>query len=471
MKEHKKLYKAGKNWVTATLLAAAVTIGGLYTAAAVHADSAVAQQIDQTDTAAPATEPVQSSLADQPAISNQTPTREQLEQQIESAQQDVNQKQQAVNEASDSAAMAASRFNAASNAMKTQRYSNAKQSLSDAVVVNNELEEKLNAQISSEYASATSEMNSQFDEKKKADSAESQAYEEQEKAYDAWKAQSDNSELYKKWEDVYAEYSELLKKANDANSNYGVAQAKFSEINKASTSLVKMGVNGTHKKWLYTYYEFDDVLINLLSKENQNKYNTTINIIKKNEAFVDNLENRYLLANHDQVQANKDFDDAKTALQTAQQKLADLKAQLAALPSDSGSSSSSAAQPSDSDSSSSSAAQPSDSSSSSSSAAQPSDSGSASSSAAQPSDSGSASSSAAQPSDSGKNNSANIDSATYQFKNSILDSTPQLPTSRVAQSDRKQLPQTGDRQNMVAVAGFILVGFTTMFGLGKLKKK
>ncbi|MEY8441385.1 KxYKxGKxW signal peptide domain-containing protein [Lactobacillaceae bacterium 24-114] len=449
MKEHKKLYKAGKNWVTATLLAAAVAIGGLYTTTAVHADSAVAQQIDQTDTAAPATEPVQSSLADQPAISNQdsnqTPTREQLEQQIESAQQDVNQKQQAVNEASDSAAMAASRFNAASNAMKTQRYSNARQSLSDAVVVNNELEEKLNAQISSEYASATSEMNSQFDEKKKADSAENQAYEEQEKAYDAWKAQSDNSELYKKWEDVYAEYSELLKKANDANSNYGVAQAKFSEINKASTSLVKMGVNGTHKKWLYTYYEFDDVLINLLSKEDQNKYNTTINIIKKNEAFIDNLENRYLLANHDQIQANKDFDDAKTALQTAQQKLADLKAQLAALPSDSGSSSSSAAQPSDS--------------------------GSASSSAAQPSDSGSSRSSAAQPSDSGKNNSANIDSATYQFKNSILDSTPQLPTSRVAQSDRKQLPQTGDRQNMVAVAGFILVGFTTMFGLGKLKKK
>lgn len=38
-KEHKKLYKAGKNWLTATITIAAVTLMSGLTANSIHADS------------------------------------------------------------------------------------------------------------------------------------------------------------------------------------------------------------------------------------------------------------------------------------------------------------------------------------------------------------------------------------------------------------------------------------------------
>lgn len=94
MREHKKLYKAGKTWVTATILTVSVAASGLYLGTSVHADAG--EQVNGADSYQ-STGTTQSS-SDQ-SSSDVTEKREQLEQQVQQAQADVNQKEANYNNA------------------------------------------------------------------------------------------------------------------------------------------------------------------------------------------------------------------------------------------------------------------------------------------------------------------------------------------------------------------------------------
>ena len=468
MKEHKKLYKAGKNWVTATILTAAITATGLYASSPVYADAG--EQVNGADSYQ-STGTTQSS-SDQ-SNSDVTEKREQLEQQIQQAQADVNQKEANYNNAKTAQDKASKELTKIGGEWaRNQRYVRQYKNYAPTTI---ELYNKTDTQLSADWDRLSSEAKDLLTSKP--EKLQEQYYNKWLDAYNKIQQIFDNrrghfsdqdqatiEELTKEREKYNAKYQEMIPLVKQGNKAYEKASA---DSQAAFTKWKKFRDSPLHtENWptLGGWYTFDP---SYLSPEDQNEYNKAVTFLNQYSAKLNKINDDHLQAARNYDNATQAVKQASAALAQANSKLTALKAELAKLqPSDS-SASSSAAQPSDS-SASSSAAQPSDSSASSS-AAQPSDS-SASSSAAQPSDS-SASSSAAKPSDSSFVASRIINSTYSNSENSnanLLSSKEkdEFPDNKLMSSQQKanrQLPQTGENDSL----GLIFIGaFSALFGLG-----
>ena len=402
MKEHKKLYKAGKNWVTTTILTAAITATGLYASSPVYAandeqntNSTVAQiQNDQPLT-------VSDAQTNNQSIDNASKQAE-LEQQIKQAQTEVQQKQNDYNNAQDEKTNANLKFKNAQRIWERNRnnYGEAEQTTID-IYEKTDHELSLNSnQLLNEWrelsTSNVKEMYEQYMQKYR--NTFDQITTELNKPL-ADKDFTLIDSLLKQRDEYYAKAKELEKQGKNANDD---VYKKFTEAEEKSENFTK-SYSQHINKFDFTvapgfWYTFDR---SLLSSSDQIKYDQAISYINQNRDKLSEIYQNYSKASEENIHAENKAKDAKDDLSKAQAILSDLQNKLTELQ-HSSSASSSAAKPSDS-SASSSAAKPSDSSASSS-AAKPSDS-SASSSAAKPSDS-SASSSAAKPSDSSASSSA-----------------------------------------------------------------
>ncbi len=408
MKEHKKLYKSGKNWVTATILTAAITATGLYANSPVHAatdeqntNSTVAQiQNDQTLT-------VSDAQTNNQSIDNASKQAE-LEQQIKQAQTEVQQKQNDYNNAKTAQEEASKELmKIGGDWARNQRYVRQYKNYAPTTI---DLYNKTDTQLFADYDRLKSEAN---------DLLTSEPEKLQEQYYNKWldaynkiqqiydnrrghfsdQDQATIEELTKEREKYNAKYQEMIPLVKQGNKAYEKASA---DSQAALTKWRKFRDSPLHtENWanLGGWYTFDP---SYLSPEDQNKYNKAVAFLNQYSAKLNKINDDYTQAARNNDNATQAVNQVSNALAQANFKLTALKAELAKLQSSDSSAGSSTAKPSDS-SASSSAAKPSDSSASSS-AAKPSDS-SASSSAAKPSDS-SASSSAAKPSDSSASSSA-----------------------------------------------------------------
>lgn len=444
MKEHKKLYKAGKNWVTATILTAVITATGLYASSPVYADAG--EQVNGADSYQ-STGTTQSS-SDQ-SNSDVTEKREQLEQQIQQAQADVNQKEANYNNAKTAQDKASKELTKIGGEWaRNQRYVRQYKNYAPTTI---ELYNKTDTQLSADWDRLSSEAKDLLTSKP--EKLQEQYYNKWLDAYNKIQQIFDNrrghfsdqdqatiEEFTKEREKYNAKYQEMIPLVKQGNKAYEKASA---DSQAAFTKWKKFRDSPLHtENWptLGGWYTFDP---SYLSPEDQNEYNKAVTFLNQYSAKLNKINDDHLQAARNYDNATQAVKQASAALAQANSKLTALKAELAKLqPSDS-SASSSAAQPSDS---------------------------SASSSAAQPSDS-SASSSAAKPSDSSFVASRIINSTYSNSENSnanLLSSKEkdEFPDNKLMSSQQKanrQLPQTGENDSL----GLIFIGaFSALFGLG-----
>ena len=522
MKEHKKLYKSGKNWVTATILTAAITATGLYASSPVYADnSSASQKIDQVNTAVQASGPIQTN--DEQQVLQQSGTndaanitatnRTELERQIQLVQQDVDRKSKVFQQASDEflklkAETDEARANYVRNGRLRRQYQQAAKTT-----------QKLYTDTDHSLYERYNELYNKADELKENDAKTllnkyndeymdlvNQQQSLLHKSHPTMEDDNKLLDLVNRAQALYKEIQELRPSVDKGKNAYEDAVKEYQDAFNTWGKFNKLHIPHIDKINNADWDTFDP---SFLSDQDRLKYNNAIDIINKNQSKLAQITNDYFEASRKSDQANKESQKAWTNLQKSQSTLDALRAELASLPSGSGDSSSTS-QPSDS-SASSSAAKPSDSSASSSaakpsgssvssSAAKPSDS-SASSSAAKPSDS-SASSSATKPSDSSASSSAAKPSGSSATQLNASSDVAQLndgkvsfgaadiksrlgakptqvafvaPNSSQASNlgsnqiqKRNSLPQTGNDNSMSLIA---LGALTAIFGLGVVKKK
>ena len=249
MKEHKKLYKAGKNWVTATILTVSVAASGLYLGTSVHADAG--EQVNGADSYQ-STGTTQSS-SDQ-SNSDVTEKREQLEQQIQQAQADVNQKEANYNNAKTAQDKASNELTKIGGEWaRNQRYVRQYKNYAPTTI---ELYNKTDTQLSADWDRLSSEAKDLLTSKP--EKLQEQYYNKWLDAYNKIQQIFDNrrghfsdqdqatiEELTKEREKYNAKYQEMIPLVKQGNKAYEKAsadsQAAFTKWKNLGIHIMRIG--------------------------------------------------------------------------------------------------------------------------------------------------------------------------------------------------------------------------------------